>query len=481
MFLNAVFEAPQHWQTAIAICQVQQHFLLIFTHPCYKYVTTVLRDPKKHVMITVTAKVFEHHQKEDGTWNVKICVYHQGVRRYVETTHFVSKKQLDVRFKIKDKFLWNLVEKTLEEYREAISHLGSKVNFFSCDDLVNYLKEKDTEIDFIQFCGEHIDWLKKEKRNGTANTHRSVRNSLIDYFGRESVSITEIHSNMLYSYERFLKGERTMKRFNQLGKEVITVEKGLSDSGLHNHMRDLRTLFNAACLRYNNEDLGLYKIKHYPFKRYKIGSAPLTRKRNNSIEEIIKIRDCSTPPDSRVEMAKELYMLSFYLCGMNAVDIYHAKTENIRNGRIEYNRAKTKGRRKDRAFISIKIVDEAKPLIEKYLGVLQLRYTSHEGLDTALSKGMKDLRDLAGVPDITFYWARHSFASLARNSCRISKDDVALALNHVDEGHKTTDIYIAKDWKIVDEVQEKVMGLLRELDELKKESGMEGIIRLKLA
>ncbi|WP_242691513.1 hypothetical protein [Desertivirga arenae] len=59
---------------------------------------------------------------------------------------------------------------------------------------------------------------------------------------------------------------------------------------------------------------------------------------------------------------------------------------------------------------------------------------------------------------------RHPFASLARNSCRLSKDDVALALNHVDEGHRTTDIYIAKDWKIVDEVQEKVVELLRELD-----------------
>ncbi len=87
-----------------------------------------------------------------------------------------------------------------------------------------------------------------------------------------------------------------------------------------------------------------------------------------------------------------------------------------------------KGRRKDRAFISIKIAEEAKPLIEKYLGVLPSKYTNHEGLDTALSKGLKDLRDLAGVPDITFYWVRHSFASLARNSCCLSKDDVALAL-----------------------------------------------------
>jgi len=125
-----------------------------------------------------------------------------------------------------------------------------------------------------------------------------------------------------------------MKRCNQLGKEVITVERGLSDSGLYNRMRDLRTLFNAACLRYNNEDLRLYKIKHYPFKRYKIGSAPLTRKRNNSFEEIIKIRDCSTPPNSRTEMAKELYMLSFYLCGMNAVDIYHAAANSIRIGAL---------------------------------------------------------------------------------------------------------------------------------------------------
>ncbi len=41
----------------------------------------------------------------------------------------------------------------------------------------------------------------------------------------------------------------------------------------------------------------------------------------------------------------------------------------------------------------------------------------------------------------------------------MSKDDVALALNHVDEGHRTTDIYIDKDWGIVDEVQAGVIGL----------------------
>jgi hypothetical protein len=56
-----------------------------------------------------------------------------------------------------------------------------------------------------------------------------------------------------------------MTRLNQEKKVVKTTKKGLADSGLHNHMRDLRTMFNAARNLYNNEDLGIYKIKHYPF------------------------------------------------------------------------------------------------------------------------------------------------------------------------------------------------------------------------
>ncbi|MET3114163.1 hypothetical protein AAKU52_001896 [Pedobacter sp. CG_S7] len=104
-------------------------------------------------------------------------------------------------------------------------------------------------------------------------------NSLIDYFKRDGVSINEINSNMLVSYERFLRTERTMIRLNQDEKEVKTIKKGLSDSGLHNHMRDLRTMFNAACNLHNNEDLGVYKIKHYSFKKYKVGSPQLKKKK----------------------------------------------------------------------------------------------------------------------------------------------------------------------------------------------------------
>ncbi|MBB1646427.1 tyrosine-type recombinase/integrase [Sphingobacterium spiritivorum] len=415
-------------------------------------------------MATVSAKVYEHHKKADGTYNVKICVHHKSERKFIDTNHFVVKKQLTKDFKIKDPFIADKVEQQLRDYRKMISDLDDRLDYFTATSLRDYLRDKDEDIDFIKFCNQHIERLKKEGRGGSAKNQAVIRNSLVDYFKRASVSIKEINSNMLMAYERYLRSERTMTRYNQDNKPVVTTEKGLSDSGLHNHMRDLRTLFNAARELYNNEDLGIYRIKHYPFKKYKVGSPPLTKKRNNTLEQVLIIRDCVTKPGSRAELAKELYMLSFYLCGMNAVDLYQITKRDIRNGRVDYNRSKTEGKRKDNAFISIKIVDEAKPLLEKYLGKLRERYSSANCLNWALSKGMEQLRKLTGIPELTLYWARHTFANTARNDCRMSKDDVALALNHVDEGNRTTDIYIAKDWKIVDDVQRKVIAQLRKVE-----------------
>ena len=128
---------------------------------------------------------------------------------------------------------------------------------------------------------------------------------------------------MLLLYEKWLRTERTMKRTNQLGKEVITTEKGMQDGGVYSHMRDLRTLFNEARKTFNNEDTGVIRIKHYPFKTYKIGAPPKTKERNIAAEQKITIRNCTVPADGRAELAKELFMLSFYMCRMNAVDIYN--------------------------------------------------------------------------------------------------------------------------------------------------------------
>ncbi len=77
---------------------------------------------------------------------------------------------------------------------------------------------------------------------------------------------------------------------------------------------------------------------------------------------------------------------------------------------------------------------------------------------------MDEICRLTGLSGVTFYWARHTFANAARNDCRMSKNDVALALNQVEEGNRTTDIYIAKDWKILDDIQCKVIAQPRKVE-----------------
>jgi hypothetical protein len=175
-------------------------------------------------MATVNAVVYEQYKKEDGTYNVKIRLFHQSVRRLIDTVHYVSSRQLDKNFKIKDKVILRAVDETLDDYRQSFSRLGTKLEFFTCDDLRNYLIYKNNEIDFIKFCQSHVDQLKKDNREGTAKNHQKIKNSLVDYFKKSAVSITEINSNMLYSYERFLLSERYMVRINQLGKLVRITE-----------------------------------------------------------------------------------------------------------------------------------------------------------------------------------------------------------------------------------------------------------------
>ena len=54
------------------------------------------------MMATLSAKVFKHHTKADGTFNVKICVSHKKDRRYIDTEHYVTEKKLSKDFSVKD-------------------------------------------------------------------------------------------------------------------------------------------------------------------------------------------------------------------------------------------------------------------------------------------------------------------------------------------------------------------------------------------
>lgn len=121
----------------------------------------------------------------------------------------------------------------------------------------------------------------------------------------------------------------------------------------------------------------------------------------------------------------------FYLIGINAIDLFNLK--QIVDGRIEYKREKT-GK-----LYSIKVEPEAMEIINRYKGnkfllnTLETNDYNYRKYMAAMNRGLqklgnferkglggKKIRDIL-FPDITSYWARHTWATIA-HKIGISKD-----------------------------------------------------------
>ena len=166
-------------------------------------------------------------------------------------------------------------------------------------------------------------------------------------------------------------------------------------------------------------------------------------------------------------MARDVFVLSFCLAGTNVADIYHMKRDAIRAGRISYERRKTRSRRKDSAYISMAFPEEIDPLIQRYrarrpdtgrLFCFAEDYRDHEVFCSSVNEGLKTVAERCGIKvPLSSYYARFSFATIARNDCDISKDDISMDLNHRAAKLEVTDGYIRKDWSIVDRTIRKVV------------------------
>lgn len=209
------------------------------------------------------------------------------------------------------------------------------------------------------------------------------------------------------------------------------------------HLRNLRAVMNWA---------RKHKLTtNYPFADFKIEHEE-TRKRNLSLETIAQLRDM--PLDKYKSKYRDLFLLMFYLIGINPVDLFSATKDQLVDGRLEYTRQKTK------KTYSIKVEKEAMEIIERYKGEKYL-LKFHE------TSSLKNIRDKINLhidkilPNVTCYYARHSWATQAY-SLGVSKDVISQSLGH-SMGNKITEIYIDRDPKLIDEANRKVLDALKKI------------------
>lgn len=428
-------------------------------------------------MATFKICVFEHQKRIDNKHPVSIRVCWKRKYSYIKTEYYVTEKQINKKtWALKDIFIINELNKRIAKFEDLkAKKLGHRIEMYSVKELAEYFKNEtkpgtDSSINFIDFSRKHIAKLKAQGRTTTANGINTTINSIVDFCNaRDKVAITEITSKFLTQFEAYLRTERRMKRKNQFGKIVRTKQKGLSDVSIFDYMTNIRLLFNAAMAEFNDEDKDEIRIIHYPFRKYKLKRKPENEKRNITVEQLRTIRDIS---DEKLQLertifSRDMFLLSFYMVGMNFADLYEA--DKLRNGRVIYERKKTKGRRQDNAYISIKVEPEAMQLLEKYKDKTGQRvfdfhnkYTTSHIFSSNVNKGLKKVATACKIEELlSTYYARHTWATVARNKCNVSKDDVDLALNHVDQGLKMADAYIEKDWSRIDLANRSVLDYIK--------------------
>ena len=195
------------------------------------------------------------------------------------------------------------------------------------------------------------------------------------------------------------------------------------------NMRNLRAVCNFA--------IDCEITNHYPFRRFKI-KQEVTRKRNFDVETLRRIFNHPCVEEWQQKYL-DFFKLTFMLIGINCVDLCGLK--RIVGGRVDYIRAKT------HKPYSIKVEPEAREIIERYAGEEHLlnftdSYANYRHFYNNLCNGLREIRDQLELEELTTYWARHSWATIAA-SLDIPKETIAAALGH--GGHTVTDIYIEFD------------------------------------
>ena len=405
-------------------------------------------------MLTIKAEVQQDKQRSDKTYNVKVRFTMNRKVRRLSTNLFITPKELTKDFKFKEGTpIKKEIDNLVVYYKERCSKLQIDQNNYTLEDILERLShehEKKQVIDFIRFSRE---WIASTTIKGAPNYTTAI-NALVRFVGKEELDINLITLDFLEQFKAFLIGERDArtKQLMQQGRRVT------SNRTLSLYLVSIKKLFNEAKRKYNKKDKKLILIPNSPFEDFKIPKQEATRKRAIPADIIKKVwklpyKDMKKGYKStcRYNLAKDCFILSFCLMGINSADLYNA-TE-MKGNTIVYNRTKTKARRLDSAKMIVDIPKIVQPLIDKYKDSTGKRlfnfyqyYVDEKGFNKAINYGLKEIGALLEIEDLEYYAARHSWATIALNKVGIDKYTVHAALNHVDEAMKVTDIYIERDF-----------------------------------
>jgi len=409
-------------------------------------------------MSTTTKIVRSNYPKSDKTYSVDIRITHERKTVFVPTGVFVHEKDFDpTTCEIKRTCkLYDNIGKVNGYLLKKRLDVNSFINKLMEDGNIEaltasqikklYQNRNKNNQSFTQFAEKLIQDLKNAGKLGNASVYQQA----LDF--AEKHHFGSIHfKDVNYSFLKKL--------------EEAHLSAGYGYNSLSVKLRTIRAIYNKAI----NEEVA--KAEWYPFNKFKIKETK-TKKRAISKEDILKIESYQPKFGTQEFHARNYFMFSFYMIGMNFTDLAYLKYSNIKNNRLEYHRKKT-GR-----FYSLELYDKPKAIIDIYKNnnfifvpdkskdryifpIIKredpedIRADIYNGL-RLLNKYIRRIgRELDIDAHLTSYVARHSWASIGK-ALNIPLAVISDGLGH--EDLSTTQVYLDElDKSTIDEAS-KIIG-----------------------
>lgn len=340
-------------------------------------------------MATFSITIVPAFVLKDGKHTVRISVRHNGQTKYIPTEYTIdSEKEIKNGKIIKrpDKDIMNIkLRKLVNEYEERYERVPFS-NALTCAQLLNAIKNNtcSDHRTLKDIADEYIN-LMEDERGKTKKLYTLASGRFLSFFGEDSLieQITPITIN----------------------KYILYLQKSkLSQTSINIYITLLKVIINYAVkMRYA-------KFEVEPFVTAKVPSAK-KRDTHITVQELRRIRDYE-PTTHNMMVIRDIFMLTYYLAGMNLVDMLEY---DFNQDEICYIRKKTRNTKDGENAVCFSIPDEARPIINKYKDkstgrLIFGRYKTYVSCYNVLARKVKELAKVAGVKHyFTLYSARKSF------------------------------------------------------------------------
>lgn len=300
----------------------------------------------------------------------------------------------------------------------------------SADAIVNSYRKQTSTQSFFNFMDSVIGQLKRLNRERTSETYASALSSFMRFRRNKDIQLDDMDEDLIMEYEAWLKTH------------------GVSLNTISFYMRILRATYNRAV------EKGLTAQKH-PFRHVYTGMDK-TVKRAISLKDIRRIKELDLTGKPHWELARDMFLFSFYTRGMSFIDMAYLKKSDLKNGILSYRRHKT-GQQ-----LHIRWESCMEETVTKYaagcsggylLPILKLPSkklrTQYKSTLFRINKYLKEIARLCGIAaPLTMYVSRHSWASIAKSK-NIPISVISEGMGH--DSEETTRIYLASlDGSVID-------------------------------